>query len=806
MLFSQIATLTNGEILQLHKDTHILELAFDTRRLSSTGSTVFFALDGKNKNGHHYLKQAYEKGVRNFVVSDSIVVPDFAEANILAVADSLKTLQDLACNHRQQFDIPVIAITGSNGKTIVKEWLSDVLAEKFNVVKSPKSFNSQLGVPLSVWKISKEHEIGVFEAGISQTGEMQNLQKIINPQIGIFTNIGEAHNEGFDSLEEKLREKSHLFENSDKVICSKDQAKLYPFLKDRFPAKLICWSTLDKEASLFFEKNQSGYQCEYEELLYRFEVEDHHGYYLENLLHVITAAIVLGLSNEEINHGISRIRPVPMRLELKLGVNDCYVLDDTYNNDISGLDIALDYLKLQVQNKSKTVVLSDIQQSGLESVELYKKVNELLVRNEVTRLIGIGEEISRNRLLFSLNAAFYASTNEFLNSLPSFENELILVKGARSFSLEKVVNLLEERSHGTVLEVNFESLTHNLNTYRGRLKPETKLMVMVKAFAYGGGLSEIASLLQYQGVDYLGVAYLDEGIELRRKGIKLPIMVMNPDWDHLSLTESFDLEPEIYSLPMLRRFIEATENTPSIHLKIETGMNRLGFRAEEIDGLIDTLLQNPNVKVAGVFTHFAGSEEEVHDEFTIQQAMKFNQAYDRVAEVLGYRPVKHALNSSGIVRWPQYQFDMARLGIGLYGYDSSEELNGLKSISELKSRISQIRQIKKGESVGYSRKGTVGKDSQIAIISIGYADGYLRKFGGGQAFMTLNGEKAYTVGNICMDMTMIDVTGIECKEGDEVTVFGENPSIEDLAEWAETIPYEILTNVSQRVKRVFVSE
>lgn len=808
MVFSEITRILKTAPSQFFDESEITRLGYDTRILQGGDGVLFFALSGQGSNGHHYLSNAYQSGVRNFVISEEMPLTEFPDSNIIKVEDTLIALQTLATHHRQNFEIPVIGITGSNGKTIVKEWLSDILQEKYRVVKSPKSYNSQLGVALSVWQIASPDQIGIFEAGISKQGEMKSLQQIIQPTIGIFTNIGEAHSQGFDSLEKKIAEKAVLFASCEQIICCADHQNISEYLKNNCSGQLITWSTKAKVATadLFFNKTASGLACEFEGKTYHFEILNHQGYYLENLLNAITASLVGGLSNEEINLGLKRIRPVAMRLEFKRGINDCYILDDTYNNDLTGIAIALNYLKLQAQNKKKTVILSDIEQSGLNAATLYTRVNDLLVSNDIDRFIGVGPTTLENRNQFSLPTTFYASTAELLKQMPAFENELILIKGARSFSLEKVAALLEEQNHGTVLEVNFESLVHNLNTYRKSLSDNTKLMVMVKAFAYGGGLSEIAHLLQYQNVDYLGVAYLDEGVALRQKGITLPIMVMNPDWDHLSQTEAFQLEPEIYSLSMLQKLIEHSKNPSPIHLKIETGMNRLGFREEELEALIKVLLQNPQVKIAGIFTHFAGAEDAIHDAFTRDQAEKLNAAYAQIVKAIGYAPIKHALNSSGIIRWPDYHFDMVRLGIGLYGHDSSQQLQRLRPISTLKSRISQIRAIEAGESIGYSRKGLAQRKSKIAIVSIGYADGYQRKFGNGQAYMLINGQQAPTIGNICMDMTMLDVTDLEVNEGDEVVVFGQSPSIEDLAEWAETIPYEILTNVSQRVKRVFVSE
>ncbi len=805
MLFSEIAKIIQGENLQASSDFEIRQLAYDSRKLAGAADTIFFALNGHNQNGHQFLQNAFDKGVRCFVISEKPEIGQLPDANLILVDDVLSALQKQARAYRESFNIPVVGITGSNGKTIVKEWLSGLLSEKYNVVKSPKSFNSQLGVPLSIWQIQPPHEIGVFEAGISQKGEMWNLAQIIQPTIGIFTNIGNAHDEGFESQKEKLKEKALLFANCGTIIYSQDQQHLSDFLISHFTQGLFSWSIEKKSADVFFERKNSSFDCHFKEQSFHFEIGFAKGFYLENLLHAITAALICGLSENQINEGIKKIRPVPMRLQLKRGVKDCYIVDDSYNNDLAGLSIALDYLKQQPQKKRKTVILSDIYQSGMEASELYAQVNDLLIKNDISQLIGIGSAIIANQKAFNIKTTFFESTKDFLNEMPAFENELILVKGARVFSFEKVVSLLEEKNHGTVLEVNFESLTHNLNTYRSKLNPDTKMMVMVKAFAYGGGMSEIGHLLQYQNVDYLGVAYIDEGVELRQKGIRLPIMVMNPDWDHFSIIESFDLEPEIYSLAMFRKFLEVAEKS-AIHLKIETGMNRLGLREEDLDELIPLLIQNPQVRVAGIFTHFSSSEDAENDAFTIGQAEKFNTAYDKISKAIGYTPIKHALNSSGIVRWPQFHFDMVRLGIGLYGHDSSKSSLSLKPISTLKSRISQIRRIQKGESVGYSRKGMAQKESDIAVVSIGYADGYLRKFSQGKAYMLVNGQKAPTIGNVCMDMTMLDVTGLQVSEGDEVVVFGVDPNIEQLAEWGETIPYEILPNVSQRVKRVFVSE
>ncbi len=802
MRFSEIAEILGGNIEAQGANDDISELVIDSRQATSHPNTLFFCLRGVYHDGHQFIPQLVEKGIRNFIVSDAQISSDL---NLIQVADTLGALQKLVAHHRSSFHIPVIGITGSNGKTMIKEWLSTVLSEKYKVVKSPKSYNSQVGVPLSVWQMKREHEIGVFEAGISQKGEMEKLEKIIRPTIGIFTNIGEAHSEGFESLNEKIEEKSRLFTNADKIICSKDQPEIYDYLKKEFGDKVIVWSA-HESSEITIVKEPLRHLFKYGNEVYAFKLGEKADRDLENLFHVISAAIVCGMSQQEIEDGIKHIVPVPMRLELKRGINDTYILDDTYNNDLAGLRIALDYLQQQTQYSRKTVILSDILQSGLQDLQLYGEVNTQLKLHGVDRVIGIGQAITASGDLFGMETFFFPDAEAFLASDLTFAHEMILVKGARVFGLEKIVSFLEEKNHGTVLEVNFEALIHNLNSYRNLLRKDVRLMVMVKAFAYGGGIAEIANLLQYQQVDRLGVAYVDEGIFLRKHGIKIPILVMNPNWEALSLLTSFNLEAEVYSLAMLRHMLTTLKQLPGIHLKLETGMNRLGIPHEDIEELKTLLAQHPELKIKGVFTHLSSQEEDSNDDYTQSQIRLFEQSSEEIASTLGYQPIRHVLNSAGIVRWPDYQYEMVRLGIGLYGFDATGKMQNLQPISTLKTIISQVKKVKKGDSIGYSRMGKAQKDGQIAILPIGYADGYLRVFGNGKAWVSVQGKKAPTIGNICMDMTMIDVSGIEVKEGDEVTLFGQEPSIVELAKWVDTIPYEILTNVSQRVKRVFRSE
>ncbi|RED98826.1 bifunctional UDP-N-acetylmuramoyl-tripeptide:D-alanyl-D-alanine ligase/alanine racemase [Marinoscillum furvescens] len=783
-------------------NANIKKLVFDSRKATGSDDELFIALKGLHHDGHQFLAQAHATGIRNFLLSSKADLP---ESNQIIVPNTLTALQSLASKHRLQHTYPVVGITGSNAKTIVKEWLSTLLSQKWQVVKSPKSYNSQLGVPLSVWEMNDQHEIAVFEAGISASGEMQNLQQVIRPTMGIFTNIGEAHAAGFANQAQKSREKALLFSTAENVIYRYSHHIVGDALTyHQHPA--TSWDIHCPEAAINFEVQGSTYRCTYQGKSLKLNIRWTNAWDIENLLHAVVAAWLLGESPEEIQRGIDSLKPVPMRLELKRGRNHTHILDDTYNNDLQGLSTALDYLKQQPAQKQRTVILSDILQSGKEPTALYQEVNTLLKNHEISRLIGVGSALQKHQHLFEIPSTTYSTVDDLLRATPHFGQETILVKGARDFGLEKVVRYLEEKSHGTVLEVNFESIQHNLSVYRQYLQPGTKLMVMVKAFAYGVGTEEIANLLQYHQVDYLGVAYLDEAIALRESGIQLPIMIMNVSWEHFELLSTFRLEPEIYSLSMLKHYLEVCPDPMPIHLKIETGMNRLGFEYEELSEVITLLKANPSIKVAGVFTHFSSADSQEEDGYTQQQGERFEKACQLLSNALNYAPLRYAVNSAGIIRWPQYHFDMVRLGIGLYGFDSSGSTQALRPISTLKTRISQIKKLPAGATVGYSRKGKITQPSEIATIAIGYADGYSRLFGNGNAYVLINGQKAYTIGNVCMDMTMVDVTGLNVKAGDEVIVFGEDPSIADLARWSQTIPYEILTNVSQRVKRVFVSE
>lgn len=794
MLFSQLKNITKGRT-KISEDLDVTRFSTDTRTLSGSTSEVFVAIKGK-RDGHDYISNAVEKGVKNFIVEKE---PDHPNGNFLIVNNSLDALQQVAATHRTQLHIPVVGITGSNGKTTVKEWLSTILSEQFFVVKSPKSFNSQIGVPLSLLEMRTGHEIGVFEAGISRVGEMEKLEKMIKPTMGVFTNLGEAHDDGFESREQKLSEKLKLFDSAKQVVCRKD-TPYFEQVARQLGSKVISWG-LEKDADLYVQWESGKVHVNGETFSSAFDTPTQ----LENLTHAIVVALELGLNHDQIQKGVDLIEGVPMRLELKKGINGCYILDDSYNNDEAGLKVALDYLESHKQNAKRSLILSDILHSSKVDHDLYEEIAKLLKAKDITRLVGVGERIKACANSFSVDAEFFESTEDLLNNLPDFHNEMIVVKGARNFELERVVQRLEERSHGTVLEVNFEALQHNLNQYRSLLNPSTKLMVMVKANAYGSGLLEVANFLQHQRVDMLGVAYVDEAIQLRKNGINIPIMIMNPHIESFDQFEQYDLQAEIFSISYLKRLLNDTKEHPKVHIKIDTGMHRLGFSTEQVGELIYLLTKNPQVKVEGIFTHFSSSDVVDEDAFTINQAKLFEEAYKKITAAIGYAPLRHACNSPAMVRWPQYHYDMVRLGIGLHGFDPTGQLS-LRNSSQLKTVISQIQNLKAGDTVGYSRMGKINRDSKIAVLPIGYEDGYSRVFGNGNAFVSIGEKLCPTVGNICMDMTMVDVTDVDTKEGDEVIIFGSNPTIRELSRWAHTIPYEILTNVSNRVKRVFVSE
>ena len=808
--FSQLERILKGKTVFNFEDRPITALSIDSRKATAAPGTLFFAIAGERHNAHRFIHELYQRGIRQFVVEQKIDnVELLPEANIIQVSSSILALQRLVAFHRSQFSIPVVGITGSNGKTIIKEWLFQMLSKKLNVVKNPGSYNSQVGVPLSVWQIQSHHQIGIFEAGISRPDEMQNLTQVIQPTIGIFSTIGSAHDEGFSDREQKIQEKLRLFDEAKVVIYCKDHAAIDRAVAAHELKRLFTWGyTAGSDVSL--QRRATGFDVTYNKHTFSLALPFSDPASVENCFHCIALLLWLKYDPIYIQECITSLRTVHMRLELKEGINHCQLIDDTYNNDLAGLEISLQFLLHQHQRTRKRIILSDILESGLEKEALVKQIAELLQRNKVDNFIGVGNVLGEFRHLFPASSSFYESTEAFLSNFNTdqLHDEVILVKGARAFQFEKIVSRLQRKVHGTVMEINLGALVNNLNFFRSRLRPSTRIMVMVKAFAYGSGSNEIANILQYHKVDYLGVAYADEGVDLRKNHITLPIMVMNPSEESFDSILTYNLEPEIYSFKIfkaLAAFLHGKECR--IHIKLDTGMHRLGFEERDLGELISLMLSNPNIKVASIFSHLAGADEVQHDAFSTAQADKFNRWADAISEVLGYKPFYHILNTPGILRLPYLQLDMVRLGIGLYGVDpTTEGFHELKPVATLKTIISQVRNIPKGESIGYGRRGVAEQDMTLATIAVGYADGFSRAFSRGVGHVLINGRRAPVIGNVCMDMSMVDITGIDAKEGDEVILFGTQLPIQEVAASIKTIPYEILTNTSERVKRVFVAE
>lgn len=815
---SEISNILNGNFIQENKDAIITQVCIDTRQITNPAKTIFFCLVARN-DGHQYVESAYKKGIRNFIVSKKIATANFQDANFILVENTLIALQQLAIFHRTQFNIPVIGITGSNGKTIVKEWLYQLLSSEKNIVKSPKSYNSQVGVPLSVLNMEEGNELAIFEAGISTVNEMENLEKIIQPTIGILTNIGSAHDAGFSSTEEKITEKLKLFANCETLIYNdkylndsqisdfrfqkisygeSEEANIKIKLKSKkqthteFEIKSTLISTLNSQISIPFTDDAS----------------------IENCLHCVVILLYLGFSIERIQDKILSLRNLPMRLELKYGINNCTIIDDSYSADFHSLQVALDFLRQQQSNKKKTLIISDFEDSGLNEKDFILKLKTVLQLNKFDKLIGVGKAFMHHieSLAYVVKEWYvFESTAQMLEqfNVLKFENELILLKGARAFTFEKITAQLIGQTHATVLEVNLNAMVNNLNAYKSYLPKSTGVIAMVKAFSYGSGSVEVASLLEKQHVDYLAVAYADEGVELRKNGIKTAIMVMNPDAVDFDRMLEFNLEPEIYSLNILQQLNNFSKvhfgKVINIHLKLETGMNRLGFVADDLDDLISILHQHKNIKVNTIFSHLAASEDAQFDSFTHEQINNFNQLSDKLKSAIDYPIKKHLLNSSGILRFPEAHFDYVRLGIGLYGVDSTSSIqHNLEPIGKLKTRIAQIKQVHKGATVGYSRKGIADKDMKIGILAIGYADGYDRRFGNGNGEVFIAGQRAKIIGNICMDMCMVDISHIDdVNDGDECEIYGKEISIIEQAKKIGTISYELLTKISSRVKRLY---
>ena len=814
----KIAEIIDGSFLKKKIIASSIEhLLFDSRQINFPSASLFFAIQGKRRDGHEFIEQLYKKGVRNFIVEKKIKTRPFPLANFIFVKKSIHALQQIGQFHRQQFSLKTIGITGSNGKTIVKEWLLQFLQDNHQVVANPKSYNSQIGVPLSVWQIQKEHTIGIFEAGISKENEMEFLEKIIQPEIGVFTNIGDAHNEGFKNIEEKIEEKLRLFKNCKTIVYCKDDLRVHQQMLNFGQQKLFDWSRKTKAKLQIKSTSKKNHKTIIKGVFNQKGISitipftDEAS--IENAIQCWAVLLFLKKKNVWIAQKIQQLQSVPMRLEIKEGVNNCKIINDSYNADLASLKIALNHLEQQGEMNQRTLILSDILQVGLSEKDLYQTIAKLIEDKKISKVLGVGKKVAalKKYLNKKIEIHFFKTTLDFLKqtSTADFKNENILLKGARPFTFEKIADRLSQKNHKTVLEINLEALVHNLKVYNSFLKPETKLIAMVKADAYGSGSVEVAKVLEFQKVEYLAVAYADEGVELRKAGIQLPILVLNPEEAIFDVLEKYNLEPEIYSIELLEKFVQHFSNKKqkiSIHLKMDTGMRRLGFEAKDIAVLTSILKKNPRVKIKSIFSHLVGSEANEHDVFTKNQIARYKKMYNKISAAIQYQPLRHILNSSGINRFPQYQMDMVRLGIGLYGIDSSHEIqNQLQKVHALKATISQIKNVAAKETIGYSRKGKAKKSMRIATISIGYADGLMRSAGNEKFSVLIQGKRAKIIGNICMDMCMVDVSKIpEAAVGDEVIIFGKDPTVEELAKAMGTISYEIFPTISNRVKRVYL--
>jgi alanine racemase len=812
---SEIADITGGRLFGV-PDNVVKDLLTDSRGAGFSEGLAFFAIKGANHDGHKFIAQLYDRGIRIFIAERlPESADDWTGASFIVVGDTVEALQRVAAHKRKYFGGTVIAITGSAGKTIVKEWLADVAGKVRKVIRSPKSYNSQIGVPLSVWKLEDGFDTAIIEAGISHPGEMEKLGNVINPNIGVITNIGDAHSENFPDLKTKASEKLILFKKCRTIVWCRDHKIIDLLIRndDNLKSKkLVDWSAENNKAALFLEETVSNngisnLKVRFGNKRYVFSIPFTDRASVENAMTVAAVCLSEGIDDEVIKTGLTGLVSVAMRMEIKAGINGCQLIEDYYNSDPGSLSMALDYLRSQSRRRS-VLILSDFVQSGRDVKDLYSEVARLVKRMGIERFIGIGKDLSSCRDLFPEGSRFHFSTDEFIsNLLPAwFSDEVILLKGARIFEFEKISQILEQQVHQTVLEISLDAITNNLNEFRKRLGNGTRIMAMVKAFAYGAGPSEIAALLEFHRIDYLAVAYADEGVELRKADVTTPVVVMNPEPSGFGVMIKYNLEPELYSLGLLRKFIDSASRHGlvqyPVHLKIDTGMHRLGFMPDETGLMLDLVRSSATVKVVSVFSHLAASENPALDDFTKKQAELFIGISDRIKKDLGYGFMRHILNSSGIARFPQYQFEMVRPGIGLYGISTSPGMD-LRPAGRYITRISQVKRIPAGEPVGYGCADVSGVERDIAILPVGYADGLDRKLGNNNGSLFINGSRVPITGNICMDMCMVDVSGINAKEGDEAEIFGMNITVEEMALKCGTIPYEILTSIPARVRRVF---
>ena len=820
---SEIAQMLNPEQCIINiEDAPVTELLTDSRSLTYPQSSLFFALHTKNNDGHRYIYDLYTRGVRNFVVETLDDIPlDEMRANFLIVSDSLAALQSLATSHRRRFNIPVIGITGSRGKTTVKEWLYQLLRDDFDIVRSPRSYNSQIGVPLSLWDIDDNTSLAIIEAGISMTGEMKSLQAMIRPEIGVFTNLGSEHREGFYSAEEMAREKAQLFTNCDAIVYCADERLVADAVAPMLEvAQDTAWSRTNDSCAVAVSavekhSHHSIIHATINGEPVALNVPFTSDIEIQNAICCAAVMTELNISNATIAERMARLTPVDTRLSVVYGVNNCLIVADSYTSDYNSLGPAINFMQRRATDKQMTVILSDVMRESYREDDLYERISSLLNATDIRRVIGIGKEMCAHAMEFSVDFQCFESTKDFLDktSQGDFENEIILVKGAPEFEFSQIIDRLEAKQHQTVLEVNLDNVARNFNFFRSRLHADTKIVCMVKAFGYGAGSYEIAKTLQDIGAGYLAVAVHDEGVELRKAGITMPIMVLNPFVLNYKAMFSYNLEPEVFSIAECKEIIREAEkygitNYP-VHIKLDSGMHRLGFVKEQLPELIALLNSQKAIYPKSAFSHLAAADEDQHDGYTAAQFAYFYECCTILDEGIKGEPIlRHILNTTGAVRFTEHQHDMVRLGIGLYGiktvHDGSED--ALRPVSSLRSVIISINEWPEGTTIGYGRNGVLTRPSRIATIPIGYADGMDRHFGNGATSMWINDHLCPTVGNICMDLCMVDVTDVPCQVGDAVEIFGEHIPVEALAEARGTIPYEVLTSISERVKRVYFRE
>lgn len=808
----QISKIIEGELSLQGQNIELNNVIFDTRKISFAQSSIFFAFTTENNDGHNYINHAYQKGIRNFIVNKIGILKTYDDVNFIIVNDTLFALQKLAKHHRQQFKIPVIGITGSNGKTILKEWLQKALSKKYRVVQSPNSYNSQMGVALSILKINQDHEIAIIEAGISQENEMEKLEQIIKPTIGILTNIGDAHNDGFKDRASKIQEKIKLFPSTKFTILNSEKELIKNAFSKLIHRQTLSWGENSTSEICIESIKKYAYKTEvsitYKNQKYILNIPFTNRQFLELSMHLIACLIHFKFDEIQINNALSELDTLPNRLEIKNGENNCILINDSYSADMTSMQLALEYQEQHSKQLSKIVIFSDFdQQANKENT--FKELAVLFRQKKIDQLLAISIDKKYENLFENLNIKFVSNTQDLISFLRSHKliDKCILIKGSRKFKLENIFDFLSYAVHQTTLETNFSALEKNLNLYKSQLHNSTKVMAVIKADAYGSGSIAMSEFLEQKGVDYLAVALIDEAIKIRRSGCNIPLMVFNIHNDSFRKLWDYNLEPEVYSIALFRslsEFAKSQNSVLNIHLKLDTGMHRLGIEKEEIEELLQ-IIDTPNIHIVSIFSHLSASENERLDDFTKSQVQEFTTMYSQISGSLNYNPDRHILNTGGVIRFPQYQFEMIRLGLGLYGIDETRSVeNKLQKVHSLHAKVLQIKYLKKGESTGYGRSGLVNTATTIATISIGYADGLMRVCGNGHFSVYLNGHLCPIIGNICMDVMMIDVTHVpEVKVYDKVEIFGQNIQLEDLAHACNTISYEIISRISPRVKRIY---